>query len=165
MLLALNNVYCAHLSPATAVLGAAHGSYGIGGTFTPVVATLMVSRGIPWSRFYFVPFGLSLLVLPISGWVFRKYEEYSSPTLLSTLEQTASRQAANENADSKLQDLKLALGNRVTLIGASFIFAYQGAEVAISGWVISYLINYRDGDPAQVGFVTAGFWVSDEHQS
>lgn len=34
----------------------------------------------------------------------------------------------------------------------------QGAEVAISGWVISYLIKYRHGEPSQVGYVTAGFW-------
>ncbi len=36
--------------------------------------------------------------------------------------------------------------------------SYQGAEVAISGWVISYLIHYRQGNPAQVGNVTSGFW-------
>ena len=53
----------------------------------------------------------------------------------------------------------MALQNKVTVIGALFIFAYQGAEVAVSGWIISYLINYRDGDPAKVGYVTAGFWV------
>lgn len=35
---------------------------------------------------------------------------------------------------------------------------YQGSEVAISGWVISYLIHYREGEPSQVGNVTAGFW-------
>jgi fucose permease len=35
---------------------------------------------------------------------------------------------------------------------------YQGAEVAISGWVISYLIHIRHGDPSQVGNVTSGFW-------
>lgn len=35
---------------------------------------------------------------------------------------------------------------------------YQGSEVAISGWVISYLIHFRDGEPSQVGNVTAGFW-------
>jgi fucose permease len=36
---------------------------------------------------------------------------------------------------------------------------YQGAEVAISGWVISYLIHYRRGDPSHVGNVTSGFWA------
>ena len=28
----------------------------------------------------------------------------------------------------------------------------------MSGWVISYLISYRKGDPSQVGNVTSGFW-------
>jgi fucose permease len=37
--------------------------------------------------------------------------------------------------------------------------AYQGGEVAISGWVISYLIQHRDGTPSQVGNVTSGFWA------
>lgn len=31
--------------------------------------------------------------------------------------------------------------------------------MAISGWVISYLIHYRKGDPSQVGNVTSGFWA------
>jgi hypothetical protein len=35
---------------------------------------------------------------------------------------------------------------------------YQGGEVAISGWVISYLIQQREGDPSKVGNVTSGFW-------
>jgi fucose permease len=75
------------------------------------------------------------------------------------LETTTSRQTAAEEAASKMKNLKLALKNKVTIFGALFIFAYQGAEVSISGWFISYLINYRNGDPAKVGYVTAGFWV------
>jgi fucose permease len=75
------------------------------------------------------------------------------------LEATTSRQTSAENAASKLKNLKLALKNKVTIFGALFIFAYQGAEVSISGWFISYLINYRNGDPAKVGYVTAGFWA------
>jgi fucose permease len=48
---------------------------------------------------------------------------------------------------------------RLVLLGALFIFAYQGAEVSISGWVISFLIAARNGDPSSVGYVTAGFWA------
>lgn len=59
---------------------------------------------------------------------------------------------------SKLTLLGRALRSRVTVSGAIFIFAYQGAEVSISGWFILYLINNRGGDPAKVGYVTAGFW-------
>jgi len=95
----------------------------------------------------------------VAGWSFWNYQEDSQQTLLTTVERTESRQEGAE-PQSRFQNLKLALKNRVTIFGALFIFAYQGAEVAISGWFISFLINYRDGDPAQVGYVTAGFWVS-----
>ncbi|KAL3430534.1 hypothetical protein BDV09DRAFT_178363 [Aspergillus tetrazonus] len=47
----------------------------------------------------------------------------------------------------------------LTLLGAHFIFAYQGGEVAVSGCVVSFLISYRHGDPHSVGYVSAGFWA------
>jgi len=141
------------------VLGAAHGSYGVGGTIAPLIGTAIVSTGIIWSRFYFLLLGLRLCCVAFSAWAFHNYEEDSSATLLTVLELTASRQNAVAESGSKMKELKLALKNKVTIFGALFIFAYQGAEVAVSGWIISYLINYRDGDPAKVGYVTAGFWV------
>ncbi|KAF2121103.1 major facilitator superfamily domain-containing protein [Lophiotrema nucula] len=160
MTLALNNVFCANLHPSTAILGASHGSYGIGGIVAPIAATAMVSKGMLWSRFYCLPLGLAALCIVFAGWTFWDYQEDNSPqALLTALEQTASRQETGEQELSKLHDLKLALKNRVTLFGALFIFAYQGAEVSISGWVISFLITYRGGDPASVGYVTAGFWA------
>ena len=55
--------------------------------------------------------------------------------------------------------MKEALVNKTTIFGALFIFAYQGAEVSISGWVVSFLISYRRSSPAHVGYVTAGFWA------
>lgn len=163
--LALNNVFCANIQPSSAILGAAHGSYGIGGTIAPIIGTLLVSQGITWSRFYFVLLGLRLCCVGFAAWAFHGYEEDSSATLLSALEITASRQNAAEASGSKRRELKLALQSRVTIAGALFIFAYQGAEVAVSGWIISFLINYRDGDPAKVGYVTAGFWVSSSDSS
>lgn len=48
--------------------------------------------------------------------------------------------------------------SKIVLLGALFIFAYQGAEVSISGWVISFLLATRHGDPSSVGYVTSGFW-------
>lgn len=157
--LALNNVFCANLHPPSAVLGASHGSYGLGGIVAPIIGTAMVSKGILWSRFYFVSIAVCVCCIA-SAWTFWSYKEEQSQPLLALSERPASQQAAEEAPESKLKNLKLALQNRVTLFGALFIFAYQGAEVSISGWVISFLINYRDGDPAHVGYVTAGFWVS-----
>lgn len=64
------------------------------------------------------------------------------------------RQEAKERFVSMAHSFKL----KVVLLGALFIFCYQGAEVSISGWVISFLITARNGNPASVGYVTSGFW-------
>lgn len=53
--IALNNVWCSNLANSTVVLGAAHGSYGVGGIVGPVLATALVSNGINWHRFYAIP--------------------------------------------------------------------------------------------------------------
>lgn len=161
--LALNNVYCANLHQPSAILGAAHGSYGLGGIVAPIIGTAMASRGVVWSRFYFICLGLRLCCFVFAAGAFWSYQEDQPHTLLSSLQQTGTQQGVSPLPESKSRNLKLALKNKVTIFGALFIFAYQGAEVSISGWVISFLINYRDGDPTRVGYVTAGFWVSTRY--
>ena len=94
-----------------------------------------------------------------TGWSFWNYENEDTTRFSNSLEQIASRQAAAEMEGSKIKAIGRGLKNRTTLIGALFIFAYQGAEVSESGWFISYLIDYRNGDPARVGYVTSGFWA------
>ena len=75
---------------------------------------------------------------------------------------TASRGQAeaipqNTMAEAKARFVEMAQSfkSKIVLLGALFIFAYQGAEVSISGWVISFLITARNGDPASVGYVSA----------
>jgi fucose permease len=160
--LALNNVFCANLDHSTVILGAAHGAYGVGGVVGPIIATTLVSHGAIWSRYYAIPLGICLLGAVLAGWAFRGYEQETPALLLSSLERTASqREALEVSQPSKRKLLVQALKYSVTLIGALFTFAYQGAEVSISGWVISFLITVRHGDPAHVGYVTAGFWVGN----
>jgi len=160
--LALNNVFCANLAQGVVVLGAAHGCYGVGGVLAPIIATSLVSRGVPWHRYYFITLVIRVICLVSVGWAFWGYENEAPTRLAEALERTASRRTATEAGEaSKFRLLKKALKSKITIIGALFIFSYQGAEVAISGWVISYLIEYRHGDPSHVGYVTSGFWVSD----
>ncbi|KAI9703874.1 MAG: hypothetical protein M1836_007646 [Candelina mexicana] len=140
-------------------MGAFHGSYGIGGTVAPLIATAMISHGARWSYFYSISLGIAAINLAFAGWSFWLYDQETSEWLLTSLERTASRQAELAAEEpSKLQILEKAVKNKVTILGALFIFAYQGAEVSISGWMISFLINYRGGNPYKVGYVTAGFW-------
>ena len=152
--LALNNVFCANLANATTTLGYLHGSYGIGGTVGPLIATALVTHGRPWSTFYFITLAVALTNLTMAFTTFRNYEADSSSSL-APLRPTPSNPTGTS---SKSKLLEQALRNKTTILGALFIFAYQGAEVSISGWVISFLISYRHSSPARVGYVTSGFW-------
>ncbi|KAL8661246.1 MAG: hypothetical protein Q9202_005792 [Teloschistes flavicans] len=151
--LALNNTFCANLANYSTTLGLFHGSYGIGGTVGPLMATGLVSNGSSWSFFYFISIGITILNMCMAYWAFRTYET-DNPSPNHVLLRTPSGRQP-----SKSRLLTLALKNKTTVLGSFFIFAYQGAEVSISGWVISFLINYRHGDPSRVGYVTAGFWA------
>ncbi|EHY59330.1 hypothetical protein HRR83_001397 [Exophiala dermatitidis] len=159
LFLAMTNAFIVNLLNGTVILGFCHGLYGLGGIVSPLMATAMVSHGVHWAYFYAIPLSLSLSSIIFVGWSYRGFENDTAVRLLTSLERTASRQASALGEPTKLQLLKRALKNRTTLLGATFIFFYQGSEVAISGWVISYLIHYRKGDPSQVGNVTSGFWA------
>lgn len=140
--IALNNVFLANLANSTVILGAGHGSYGVGGTIAPLIATAMVSGGLHWSRFFIIAIGLRIINLVAVGWSFKDYEKENGPQFSNALEQIASRQAVAESGEvSKLKAIGRALKKKTTVIGALFIFAYQGAEVAEAGWVITYLIE------------------------
>lgn len=154
MNLAICQVFCANLANNTALVGAYQGWYGIGGITGPLIATSLVSRGNIWSRFYIVEIGLAVLNLLIIPWAFWDYEKESEQE--ERLPQPASERS--ENTKSRWKSLKELLGDKTTVLGSLFIFAYQGAEVAISGWVISFLVQFRHGDPSKVGYVTSGFW-------
>ncbi len=122
--------------------------------------------------------GLRILSLAAIGWSFWNYEKEAITQFSNSLVEVTSRQSAAETAaPSKLQAIGRAFRQRTTLVGALFIFAYQGIEVSESGWFISYLIEYRNANPAHVGYgkvflalvastqtlanrciVTSGFW-------
>ena len=159
--LALNNVWCANLANRTLALGGLHGGYGLGGTVGPLMATALASNGTQWPFVYFISLGVAALNLVFAGWSFWGYEKDLPVQIHAAIQQTASQRDDQQDveAPTKKQLLKQAVKNRVTILGALFIFAYQGAEVSISGWVVSFLISYRNGDPSNVGYVSAGFWA------
>ena len=175
--LALGNVFTGSLQNSTQLFGIMHGCYGIGGTLGPLVATAMVtSGGLTWSRFFILTLAIAVFNVVFTGWSFWHYEKESLPPVdlvsvtrlpssqehnsrLSTTDHDAARMTQQAvRPSSQFSSMAKAVKNKVVLLGALFIFAYQGAEVSISGWVISFLLTFRNGNPASVGYVTAGFW-------
>lgn len=174
--LALGNIFCGSLQNGTTALGAMHGSYGIGGIIGPLIANAFVSAlHMVWSRYYLLTLGLSVLNGFFALWSYWHFEREHAdtttglsaplrstggpPPISSSSSPSAAAAAAAAAASSKLRTMANAFTSRVVLLGALFIFAYQGAEVSISGWVISFLEETRNGDPSRVGYVTSGFWA------
>ncbi len=148
--ISLGNLFCGSLQNSTVMLGLLHGCYGVGATVSPLLATAVVAKGgAPWSRFYLINLGLAAVILLLSTWSFRSYEKELSRDI---------KHRESSNDESTLNGLLCTLRAKVVILGAIFIFAYQGAEVSISGWIISFLIDARDGDSQSVGYVSSGFW-------
>ncbi|KAF4980869.1 hypothetical protein FZEAL_3215 [Fusarium zealandicum] len=148
----IGNLFCGGLRNGTFMLGLLHGTYGIGGVIGPLIATALVTAAhAVWTRYYILTCAIGVCTFSLSVWSFWKYEKELSPTGRS--------RETSKAGESMMNSMFVALKLRIVLLGSIFIFAYQGAEVSISGWVISFLINVRDGDPSSVGYVTAGFWT------
>jgi fucose permease len=124
---------------------------------------MVTQGGLLWNRYYLLTLSVTVFNLAFAGWSFWHYEAESGQTLLNIVQRTASR-AQNSNSQDQTKEagqfatMLKAFKSKTVLLGAVFIFAYQGAEVSISGWVISFLINTRHGNPSAVGYVTSGFW-------
>ena len=147
---AMGNIFCGNLQNGTIMLGLLHGSYGLGGTSGPLIATAIVTVAqAVWSRYYILTLGVSCLTLCLSVWTFWGFEKELGPS---------ARESEMPRGTNVLWSMISAMKLRVVLLGSIFIFAYQGAEVSISGWVISFLIQTRNGDPSTVGYVSSGFW-------
>ncbi|TVY81696.1 Bypass of stop codon protein [Lachnellula suecica] len=159
MNLAIGQVFCANLANNTAIIGVYQGAYGLGGTLAPLIATSMISRGYLWSRFYIIELGLATFNLFFAAWAFWNYEVESDPALPPPASEDNSRGQTTSTRKRGWTSFKTLLSHKTTVLGALFIFGYQGAEVAISGWVISFLVQIRHGDPSKVGYVTSGFWA------
>lgn len=65
---------------------------------------------------------------------------------------------SNSKRVSHSGDMILALKNSRTWLLAFFVLFYQGAEVSMAGWVVTFLLDYRKGNKSSVGYIASGFW-------
>jgi len=48
---------------------------------------------------------------------------------------------------------------RVTWLCALFLLGYVGIEVALGGWIVTFMIRERDGSNFASGMTATGFWL------
>lgn len=148
------NVFLARLSKQSKYLALFHGVYGVGATVSPLAATSMVNAGITWHFYYLIILGTFVCHLVNFSCAFAGADE---DTKQWDTEATEVVDPAEAKAQLKA-NMIVALKSHITLLLSLFVLFYQGGEVSLGGWIVTFLLDYRHGNPATVGYVASGFW-------
>lgn len=147
------NAWIGNMANANELLGVLHGLYGVGAVISPLVATSMIaSAGLPWYYFYYVMVGCAFIELVTCSATFWK------ATGAEFREALARSNEETKNGGLKATLLKMPAA-RVTWLCALFLLGYVGSEVALGGWIVTFMIRIRQGAPFASGMTATGFWL------
>ena len=145
------NAWIGAMANANEVLGFLHAFYGLGATIAPLIATTMITKGnLPWYYWYYIMVAAACIELATSlaafwaasGNVFRD----------------AHPRTSGEGSRLKEAILKMPSA-RVTWLCAFFLLGYVGIEVALGGWIVTFMIRVRKGGEFASGMTATGFWL------
>ncbi|KAI0686005.1 MFS general substrate transporter [Cytidiella melzeri] len=144
--LGLFNSYFARLSKPLLWTGLLHGVYGLGAFASPQVATAMLVRGVPYNIFYTTNVGMNVPLFVLVWLAFGKLDALP-------------RHPAESSGTSGGSVLSTTLKSREVWSLAIFLMLYVGAEESLGGWIVSYIIEVRKGDPEGASWVASGMYL------
>ncbi|KAG9497491.1 hypothetical protein J7337_010352 [Fusarium musae] len=152
------NTYVSGVRGSHRWLAFIHAMYMAGCLVGPFVATGVASAGSVsrWYLFYTFPLGIGVLNVAFvvyAFWDTLRLKRKQAPTE-RTLEADESPASRNDDAFSLMKE---TLKNKNVWLISLFFFFFLGATLTASGWVVEYLVEVRNGDINQMGFVPAGF--------
>ncbi|KAI5481056.1 MFS efflux transporter [Pseudohyphozyma bogoriensis] len=161
------NTYVATLPNPQQHFGFVHAAYGIGALVCPLAVTGWASAGHKFSYFYAVSLGLSCLNVAICLGAFRfnyriedthaeldgqkaghedvELDEVSGGRVTGSEGGVVEKQGRERGA------LETVLRMRIMWVFCLFILVYVGAEVSTGGWIVTFVIDERNGGPS-------GYW-------
>lgn len=162
------NTFVSTLNDAHRCLGFIHAMYMAGCLVAPFIATGIASANTDsdWCLFYLCPLGLGVVNLALVGSSF--HDHMATPASL--------RSERRERPESKsiLREMKDVFFATEVWLLSLFFFFFLGATITaggmlkvpsmrlpakalISGWMVEYLVEVRNGDVAKMGYIPAGF--------
>ncbi|KAF3762733.1 MFS general substrate transporter [Cryphonectria parasitica EP155] len=150
------NAFVGAMANANELLGLMHAFYGVGGVLGPLIATSMITKlGLGWYAYYYVMIAVSAVELallvssfwPVTGRVFRE----AHPTTTGT--------GTGKGTSSMHEALWQMPAARVSWLCAAFLLCYVGVEVALGGWIVTFMIKVRQGAAFASGMTATGFWL------
>ncbi|KAL1970578.1 hypothetical protein VTN77DRAFT_4222 [Rasamsonia byssochlamydoides] len=147
------NAWVANLANANELLGFLHGFYGLGATLSPLIATALITKAnLPWYCFYYIMIGGSAIELVASIASFWKANGHEF--------RTTNARSTNRSKESHMKEALFSQeASRVTWLCAAFLLGYVGVEVALGGWIVTFMIRVREGAPFASGITATGFWI------
>ncbi|SPO05480.1 related to tetracycline resistance proteins [Cephalotrichum gorgonifer] len=147
------NAWMGNLANASELLGFMHAFYGAGGVLSPLISTTMITKAhLPWYTFYYLMIGLSaieLATLTSSFWA-------STGERYRAMHQRTDVEHKEGGLRSALFHMPAA---RVSWLSGVFLLIYAGIEVALGGWIVTFMIQVREAEPFASGMTATGFWL------
>ncbi|KAI5286942.1 hypothetical protein KEM52_001817 [Ascosphaera acerosa] len=178
------NAWVGGMAHANELLGVLHGFYGIGGMLAPAIATTLVAKlGWQWFQFYYLLAAFAFTetsLLTAAFWKsdgahYRATHGITEPNAAPDGERGAGATAADaDGADEttgllsgtsqaapavKKATLKEVMKSRVTWTCSIFLVAYVGVEVALGGWIPTFMLRVRHASSFASGMAATLFWT------
>jgi fucose permease len=146
-----DSAWCAwtgNMVSANKVQGLMQACYSLGATLSPLIATSMFTKyGLPWYSWLYVLTAAAGLDLIVCSWAFwhKDGARYRADNPRTTSEGSGRT--------------KEAMKHKVTWLCAGYFFCYVGAEVALGGWIVTFMNKIRDASAYDSGIAATGFWA------
>jgi fucose permease len=141
------NTFVASLDGAHRLLGFIHAMYALGTLVSPFVATAIATK-VPdqWPLFYIYLIGVGIANALIVAIMFRDSLGRHTKSTSTSRSKTANR------------DIIATLKSPPVYLLSMFYFFMLGTGITAGGWVVEYLVQARNGQLPEVGYVPAALW-------
>ncbi|KAG2421908.1 hypothetical protein HFD88_005884 [Aspergillus terreus] len=148
------NTFVASVKAAHRWLGFIHAMYMAGCLVGPFVATAVASGDAEsrWNLFYTAPLGLGVLNALLALVAFRDLIGLRRP---NTDEATVTAESRKHGA---LREMKTTVSSLSVWMVSLYFFFFLGASITAGGWIVEYLVDVRNGNLENMGYVPAGFY-------
>ncbi|KAF8191791.1 MFS general substrate transporter [Pholiota molesta] len=136
-------------SNAETKMGILHAAYGLGAFASPLAATQFAQMH-RWSFHFLVSVSIAAVNTVLLTLVFKLKTQDECFELAG--------EPIPEKADEGEEgSFKQVMQTRAVHLLAFFILIYVGVEVTIGGWIVTFIINVRNGGPSS-GYISSGFF-------
>lgn len=143
------NAWIGNMQSSNELLGFLHGAYGLGATIGPLIASAMVTKaGLEWYTFYYVmtaTTGITFILTTTAFW--------GATGRVHREKHASSTDGANRTSTMAV------VRKPITWLLAFYLLAYVGVEVALGGWIVTFMLRVRQAEPFVAGITTVLFWL------